>query len=300
VTLLDGVDPERVLPMIGGGEVDEMFAPPTVLAKLVEAAGDRRYRRLKTIFCGTATLMPALYMRAREVFGPVVRVTYGKSEVFNPITVLEAAETDLWYAEGGSDADACVGWPASGVAIDVRTTTGAPARVGEEGEVLIWAQHLMRGYLCLEGYERLRLDRSHDTGDLGYLDERGRLHLTGRIADMIKTGGYKVSPEEVERPMAAALSPSAVAALGIPSDYWGEVIVLAVEKPGRDWSDRAREVASRMTAYKRPRAFLTMDQLPRSGIGKVKRSAIREHVLTAYRLVDGPRPRLEPRERADD
>ncbi|HZA02132.1 MAG TPA: long-chain fatty acid--CoA ligase, partial [Hyphomicrobiaceae bacterium] len=69
-----------------------------------------------------------------------------------------------------------------------------------------------------------------------------------------------------------------------------------VERPGPDWRDRVQEAAKRMTAYKRPKAFVTMDELPRTGIGKVRRSAIREHVLATYRLIDGPRPRLESRE----
>ena len=67
-------------------------------------------------------MKPTLYARARAVFGPVVRVTYGKSEVFNPITVLEAEETEAWYASGGDDA--CVGWPAPGVEIVIQGETG--------------------------------------------------------------------------------------------------------------------------------------------------------------------------------
>src|ERR1700716_3051437 len=58
VCLLDGVDPSVVLPMIERGEVDEMFAPPTVLIKILHAAGERHYFGLKTIFCGTAVLSP--------------------------------------------------------------------------------------------------------------------------------------------------------------------------------------------------------------------------------------------------
>ena len=147
VTLLDGVDLDVVLPLIERGEIDEMFAPPTVLTKLVDAAGDRALLGLRTVFCGTAVLTPTLYHRARRVFGPIIRVTYGKSEVFNPITVLEPAETDAWYRERGVDADACVGWTAPGVEIAIRTEDGRAAAGGEEGEVFIRARHMMRGYL---------------------------------------------------------------------------------------------------------------------------------------------------------
>lgn len=294
VCLFDGVDPLVVLPMIERGEIDEMFAPPTVLTKLVEAAGERVYPGLKTIFCGTAVLSPSLYARARKVFGPVVRVTYGKSEVFNPITVLEAAETDAWYAEGGANADACVGWPASGVEVGVRGDDGAEVPRGELGQVHLRAHHMMSGYLRLGKYEPMKPDEFHDTGDLGYVDTRGRLHLVGRSADVIKTGGYKVAPEEVERAIAAAVHPGEVAAVGLASEYWGEVIVLAVERGPRGWQDAAENAAREMTAYKRPRAYVAIDELPRNAMAKIQRSAIRDYLLRRYRLVDGPHPRLEP------
>jgi acyl-CoA synthetase (AMP-forming)/AMP-acid ligase II len=300
VTLLDGVDPEIVLPMIERGEVNEIFAPPTVLTKLVDAAGPRSLPGLRTIFCGTAVLTPTLYQRARRVFGSVVRVTYGKSEVFNPITVLEPAETDAWYCENGTCADACVGWPAPGVEIVVRAEDGRTAAVGEHGEVMIRARHMMRGYLRAEGFEPLPADGFHDTGDLGYVDAVGRLHLTGRIAEVIKTGGYKVSPEEVERALAPAVAPSTVAVLGIPSEYWGQVIVAAVESPQAGWRERIEAATRDLTGYKRPRAFVAMEALPRNGIGKIRRAAIRDHIAQCYRLDDGPRPRLQARAGAGD
>jgi acyl-CoA synthetase (AMP-forming)/AMP-acid ligase II len=300
VTLLDGADPDVVLPLIERGEIDEMFAPPTVLTKLVDAAGDRALPGLRTIFCGTAVLTPTLYQRARGVFGPIIRVTYGKSEVFNPITVLEPAETDAWYSERDMDADACVGWTAPGVEIVLRTEDGRIAAAGEEGEVLIRARHMMRGYLRMEGFEPLPTDGFHDTGDLGHFDPIGRLHLTGRIAEMIKTGGYKVSPEEVERALAPAVAPSTVAALGIASEYWGQMIVAAVENPPGGWRERIEAASRALTGYKRPRAFIALETLPRNGIGKIRRASIREHIGENYRLIDGPRPRLEPKSGPSD
>jgi acyl-CoA synthetase (AMP-forming)/AMP-acid ligase II len=294
VMLLDGVDTPTVLGILAHGECDAMFAPPTVLAKILAAAGERRFSSLRTIFCGTAVLKPTLYARAKACFGPVIRVTYGKSEVFNPITVLEAEETDAWYESGGGDA--CVGWPAAGVEITIRGEAGEPATAGDSGEVMIRAQHLMVGYRTADGFDPLVPDEFHDTGDLGYLDPQGRLHLTGRTADVIKSGGYKITPEEVERMLAPALQPSEVAVVGIPSDYWGEVILAAVERPPSGWEQRIAAAVQTMTDYKRPRLMITLDELPRNGIGKVLRSAIRADVLSRFRITEGPRPRLEPRE----
>jgi acyl-CoA synthetase (AMP-forming)/AMP-acid ligase II len=287
VMLLDGVDPAYVIDLIRRGAVDEMFAPPTVLAKIVAAAEGMALPGLKTIYCGTAVLSPRLYARARGVFGPVIRITYGKTEVVNPITVLEPAETDAWYAEGGAHADACVGWPASGVEIVIS------AEPGDIGEVTIRAQQMMAGTIRAGGYEPLPPGGFHETGDLGYFDARGRLHLVGRVADIIKSGGYKVAPEEVERVLSAALGHGEVAAFGIASEHWGEVIVAVAESPPPGWEALLRETIAGMTAYKRPRALLAMEELPRNAMLKISRKAVRERVLATHRLVDGPRPALE-------
>ena len=289
VVLLDGVDTDHVIGLIRRGEVDEMFAPPTVLAKIVAAAEGSVLPGLKTIYCGTAVLSPRLYARARAIFGPVIRITYGKTEIVNPITVLEAAEVDAWYAEGGPHADACVGWPASGVEVVV------DAAPGQIGEVRLRGQQMMAGTIRADGYEALPPGGFHETGDLGYIDGRGRLHLTGRAADVIKSGGYKVAPEEVERVLSAALGRGEVAAFGIPSEYWGEVIVAVAEDPAPGWEDVVHAAMADMTAYKRPRALFAVAELPRNAMLKISRKAVREAVLATHRLVDGPRPVLEPR-----
>jgi acyl-CoA synthetase (AMP-forming)/AMP-acid ligase II len=294
VLLLDGVDPATVLGILERHEVDEMFAPPTVLAKIVAAGEGRRFPDLKTIYCGTAVLSPTLYARAKAIFGPVIRVTYGKSEVVNPITVLDAAETDAWYAEGGPQAGACVGWPASGVEIVIKGEDGRSASQGEPGEVLIRAAQMLAGTLRADGYTPLDPDAFHETGDLGFFDSRGRLHLSGRAADVIKTGGYKVAPEEIERTLAAALGKGEFAVCGLPSEYWGEVIVAVAERPPPGWQDRLAEAISAMTSYKRPRALIAVDELPRNAMLKVSRKAVRERLLATHRLIDGPRPVLEP------
>ncbi|MBV9517207.1 MAG: acyl--CoA ligase [Hyphomicrobiales bacterium] len=293
VTLLDGVDPPTVLDLLESRKCDAMFAPPTVLAKIAAAAEGRRLSSLRTIFCGTAVLTPTLYSQAKAIFGPVIRVTYGKSEVFNPITVMEAEETDSWYAGEGDDA--CVGWPAAGVELAIHGEDGTPVPTGNIGEILIRARHLMAGYLTKDGYRRVMPEEFHATGDLGYIDARGRLHLVGRADDMIKSGGYTVAPDEVERALAAVLQPSEVAVVGIPSEYWGEVVLAAVERPAPGWQARVEDIVKAMTIYKRPRLLVAFDELPRNGTGKIRRAAIRADILSRYRVSEGSKPQLVER-----
>ena len=125
VTLLPGLDAGKALQMIETRAVNQVFAPPTVLAKLLSEVGDRQYPGLKAIYTGTSPLTAELYRRAKRAFGPIVRVTYGKSEIWNPITVLTPQEADAWYGDEGEPTSTCVGWPASGVEV----------AIGEAGDV---------------------------------------------------------------------------------------------------------------------------------------------------------------------
>ena len=124
VELIDGVDVAYADDLFARGEITAVFAPPTVLTKLVEGTRHARIDGIKCVFCGTATLQPALYHAAAKLFGPVIRVTYGKSEMFNPITVLEVGEAADYYRDLSTLDAVCLGSPAAGVEVVVRDETG--------------------------------------------------------------------------------------------------------------------------------------------------------------------------------
>jgi acyl-CoA synthetase (AMP-forming)/AMP-acid ligase II len=105
----------------------------------------------------------------------------------------------------------------------------------------------------------------------------------------MKTGGYKIYPEEIERVL-----PSGMVVVGIPSSHWGEIIV-AVSEDSADHSEAVAAATAGLARYKHPRACLTIAHIPRSLQGKVQRSRVREMVLARYALVDGPYPKFELR-----
>jgi acyl-CoA synthetase (AMP-forming)/AMP-acid ligase II len=104
----------------------------------------------------------------------------------------------------------------------------------------------------------------------------------------MKTGGYKVYPQEIER----LLGPDCVV-LGFPSTYWGEIITVAAERPPPGWEDAARAATATLSAHKRPRFHCAVATLPRNGQGKIVRRQLLAHLQAEYRLHDGPRPTLE-------
>lgn len=293
--LLDGVDLAKVVKLLDGGTINYLFAPPTVLAKILSAYEDRRIEGIRTIFCGTAPLLPSLYRKARTVFGPVIRVTYGKSEITNPIATLSPAETDAYYMTGDPGDGVCVGFPGTGVEIEIRDEDATPMPRGETGEVHLRGRHMSCGHMDQTGFLPLPPDGFHTTGDFGRVDARGRLHLVGRVADVIKSGGYKIHPDEIERALSGTAGTGAVSIVTLPSEYWGEVIVAVAETGDPGWPDRARAALADLARHKHPRAFLIVPELARNAQGKIMRRLIRETVLAGYTLKDGPYPKLEPR-----
>ena len=291
--LLDGMEMDKIADALRGGKVDHLFAPPTVMAKLVAAFEGETFPHIRTVFTGTAPLTAPLYHKARNMFGPVIRVTYGKSEITNPIAVLSPAECETYYAEPPDGDGVCVGFPGSGVEINIRDDTNQNLPRGEVGEVHLRGRHMSHGHLDANGFQPLPPDGFHATGDLGRIDPTGRLHLVGRVADVIKSGGYKIHPDEIER----ALAPTAptVSIVTLPSEYWGEVIVAVAEGADPVWEERARAALGELARYKHPRAFLRMTELPRNHQGKIMRRLIREALLDAYTLQDGPYPSLTKR-----
>ncbi len=292
VLLLEGVDVERLEPRLEAGEIDAIFAPPTVIAKLAEIFGARRFEGVRCVFTGTAPLTPALYGAAERMFGPVVRITYGKTECTNPITVLLPRDTAERYTEVASGA--CVGWAAPGVELRICAEDDTPLPAGEMGEVWLRASQMANGQIDAGGFRAFGPQDWHRTGDLGHLDARGRLWLDGRLADVIKTGGYKVSPDEIERVLAEAGAPPIVVT-SLPSAYWGEIIVAASEDVGTAWVERARARVAILSKHKQPRAWVSVPAIPTIAQGKPSRRRLRELILEQYEVEDGPHPRLVPK-----
>jgi malonyl-CoA/methylmalonyl-CoA synthetase len=290
VELIDGVDVAYADELFARRELIAVFSPPTVLGKLVDGTRHARIEGIKAIFCGTATLQPGLYHAAAKKFGPVVRVTYGKSEMFNPITVLEPPDTADYYRDLTTLDAVCLGAPATGVEVVIRDDGGRTCGPGEHGEIFLRSPHMLIGHVDGNGFHELPEGEFHATGDLGYLDERGRLFLAGRAHDVMKTGGYKIYPEEIERVL-----PDGVVVVGIPSAHWGEVVVAVSEGEVTGLSDTVANATSGLARYKQPRACLSIETIPRSLQGKVQRSRVRELVLQRYVMTDGPYPIFEAR-----
>jgi len=269
-------DPLRVLREAGPARATLLMAVPTMLRRLVEAAASmpgNPLAGLRAVISGSAPLPPALFRRFRERFGlePVER--YGMTE-----TMMNASNSVAESRTPGS-----VGWPLPGVEIGLRDPqTGADAGAGP-GEVWIRGPNVFAGYWRDPEATRAAFDREgwFRTGDLGLRDEAGRLHLTGRVKEIILTGGYNVSPVAVEEALAGEEDPDVVelAVAGVADPDLGErVVAFVVPGAEADWQALTGRLAARAEArlprYARPRHYLRRDALPRGPLGKVERGRL--------------------------
>lgn len=289
IVLHDGVNLDRITPLLENDSLDAIFAPPTVLAKITGALAPRQFPLVQCIFTGTQPLTPALYQRAHAMFGPKVRITFGKSECVNPITILDRDDTHAYFTQPDVPAGACVGWPATGVEIKIEAPTSEEE---PHGEVWLRSPHMSAGLIDINGFRPHTPDGWHNTGDLGYVDRAGRLVLTGRVADVIKTGGYRVNPDEIEAELASNAHCGQICVTSLPSDYWGEIIIAVAEGAQSGWIDACEQLVAGMSKHKRPRLYVAVEALPRNPQGKISRRQVARLVLDTHILNDGQYPSI--------
>jgi acyl-CoA synthetase (AMP-forming)/AMP-acid ligase II len=169
--------------------------------------------------------------------------------------------------------------------------TGAPLPAGAIGEITVKGPTLMVGYVKVLPEGCFDEDGFFHTGDAGYVDVDGYLHWTGRMTEMIKTGGANVSPVEIEETLLRLPGLKAAAAVGIPDDKLGEMVVLcAVAHDGVsiDEDDVRDFLRGRVAAYKIPRRVLFFDEAELSLTGNAKIRADELRTLAMERLSVSP------------
>ena len=150
------------------------------------------------------------------------------------------------------------------------------ARPGEEGEIIA----LLAGDESFEGYWR-RPDADakalrhgwYFTGDTGYFDADGDLFVTGRVDDMIITGGENVSPVEIESCLSLHPAVSEVAVVGLPDERWGKIVAAFVKRQRAVEADDLDQFCrtSGLANFKRPRRYVFVEAIPKSPVGKLLR-----------------------------
>ena len=223
--------------------------------------------------------------RAIEVFGPVMMQGYGQTEAPASIAMLRPEE---YLADGAPRDDArlsACGRPTPLVRLEIRANDGSAVAQGAPGEICVAGDLLMKGYYRDSGQTAATIiDGWLHTGDVGYLDAEGYLHITDRIKDMIITGGFNVYPSEVEQVIWSHPAVTDCSVIGVPDEDWGEAVKAVVElHPGAhvDPETLISLCKERLGSVKAPKTIDIVDELPRSPVGKVLKTQLRERYWLA-------------------
>lgn len=269
VVPLPAFDAREFLRLASRTSVTHASLVPTQLHRIIEAQGDDRApNSLRAILLGGAAAPPPL-VRAAGVRGLPVAVTYGLTEATSQVATATPDESQADPSSPGRPLDGVEVAVDEGGGVRVRgkvVAAGCIVPPMEQG-----AAPTLRPLVDADGWL--------ETGDLGRLDERGRLFLTGRRADRIISGGVNVDPAEVERVLLAHPSVVEVSVVGVPDPAWGERVVAAValrrDSPFPGDEALMAYLRGRLAGAKRPKALRRVDALPRNANGKVDRAAVR-------------------------
>ena len=146
---------------------------------------------------------------------------------------------------------------------------GSHVRPLEEGQIIadVSSDEAFEGYWNRPDADAKSLREGwYFTGDTGYFDSNGDLFVTGRVDDMINTGGENVSPAEIENLLSLHPKVEEVAVVGLPDEQWGQIIAAYI---------KAREPIDEKELDKRPRRYLFIDEIPKSPVGKILKRMLR-------------------------
>jgi long-chain acyl-CoA synthetase len=268
-------EPDEIFAAIDHWQNMSMFAAPTMVKRLVDAPGGGDPANIRTIIWGGAPMYLEDVLKALDRFGPRLAQIYGQGESPMTITLLSKAEiadrdNPHWLARLGS-----AGRPYACVDVIVADSDDTPLQAEETGGILVRGDVVMAGYWQNEAAsaQALRNGWLH-TGDVGAFDANGYLSLKDRSKDVIISGGANIYPREVEEVLLKHGKVREVSVIGRPDAEWGEVVVAYVvgEVPTTDLDALCLAEIAR---FKRPKAYVFVDALPKNNYGKILKTELR-------------------------
>ncbi|MFN0263727.1 class I adenylate-forming enzyme family protein [Tepidamorphus sp. 3E244] len=280
VHVMDRFSVHTCIDLLKTGKFNFVPAVPTMFHYILLEGGKYGKDLFKSIrLCTSAgAIMPAsLNKQFEETFGVELIDGYGITEMSTMVT-MNWPETTRTYGS--------CGLPVTGLAVRIiNPSTGIDVDFGEEGELICRGPTLMMGYNNKpeESGKVLRRGWYH-TGDLARSDKHGFLTITGRLKEIIIRGGQNIAPAEVEETIVEMDEVEDCAVVGVPHETLGEVPdAFIVAAPGKSVDADAVKAycANKLSSYKVPATVHVIEQIPRTGSGKIMRFKLREQVEKA-------------------
>jgi len=281
--LFNNNDPQAILDRLAAGDVSGVFMVPTHFKRLYDlpsASFDSLEKRhgLKTIISNAAALAQPFKEQTVQRFGAgILHETYGSTES----GIVTNIRPEYLLKKPGS-----VGTPFIGMDVEIRRGDGSLCDVGEVGELYARGPYTFNGYLNRpEATAETILEGGWVTvKDLASRDEDGFITISGRLKDMIVSGGVNIYPAEIEAVLAAQPGVQEAAVVGLPDAEWGERLHAFVVGNGAPMPNQETLIdacRAKLSGYKVPRGITVINELPRNASGKILKRELRESPPTA-------------------
>lgn len=270
-------DPEMIVRVIERDRVSFVLGVPTMLSVLIETVEKTGadMSSVERVMSGGAMVAPELCRKSRETFGASIQIVYGQTES-SPVI------TQAWHDDSDDDLTGTIGQPVPHTEVSIRAPgDNSVLAIGEQGEICC------RGYLVMTGYNNnpeataaaIDQDGWLHTGDLGRMDARGYVKITGRVKEMIIRGGENIFPVEIENVMLEHSAIAEVAVVGIPNEKWGEQVACFIRAVGDERPAPASLkdfIRQHLSPQKTPSYWVYLDEWPLTGSGKIQKFKLRE------------------------
>jgi long-chain acyl-CoA synthetase len=262
---------EKVLEAINRHQVTKFYAVPTIYVRLLRLPDLReKMGAVRYCFSAAASMATEVVREWKARTGLNIYEAYGMTESASIVT----------YNHYYRHVIGSVGTPANLVEVQIRDLEGNVLGQGERGEICICGPNITKGYLNQpEETESAFWGNWFRSGDIGVIDEDGYLYIVDRLKDMIITGGENVYSREVEEVLYTRPEVLECAVIGLPDQEYGErVTAFIIPRKGYSIDPVSLKdyLKARLAAFKVPKEYITVEELPKSGAGKVLKKEIRK------------------------
>ncbi len=278
MVLMDRFSATRALDLIEREKVTYVPGTPTAFIALSNspAIEHARLESLRLLLSAGASFPVQLIKELRQKFKTTFIDSFGMNEFGMGFWCLPEDDPD--------EVDGSIGRAIAGVEARVVDANGRPVTLGETGELVIKSAGMCAGYHNNAEANASSWDEEgwFHSGDLATLDDKGYFRVVGRSKDVIIRGGANVSPREVEEVLIREPRIREVSVIGLPDEYYGEVVCACVipkpgEKPTVD--EIQAYLKTRIASYKLPSRVVMLNEFPRNSMGKVRKEVLKERVL---------------------
>ncbi|HET7399875.1 MAG TPA: AMP-binding protein [Intrasporangium sp.] len=276
--ILPAFDPGQLLEAFETYRGTHTLVVPTMLIAMLNHP-DREQRdlsSLQTIMSGASAVPASLVRKTIGLLDCQFSILFGQTEAHGVISQTRVTDAPEDQAD-------TVGQPLPQLEVKISdVVTGEPVPVGETGEICVRGYQVMRGYYDMpeESAAALDADGWLHMGDIGSMDERGFLRVSGRVKDMIIRGGVNLYPAEIEGALTDHPAVEHAAVIGVPDEKWGEQVAAVVTIRGgaeRPTVDELTEfLRGQIAAHKVPVYWTFVDALPMTPTGKTQKFVLRE------------------------